>query len=85
MATRNLIGKFEPCPFCGKDDRLSLMPRETFEDLCASHGSAIMRITCERCHVEMHDFTFDEPDFYKRVDLLVQKWNGRCGEVNDIG
>ena len=78
--SRNLIGKFKPCPICGRDGSLVLLSKDSFEELQNNNGYAAVNLECVRCNIEMWEFTFDERNYDLRVDYLADKWNKRFAE-----
>lgn len=70
--------KVKPCPFCGKTEFLSVMPRDFFEELYDKNGGACLTITCSKCHVDMYEHDFNYNDYHAKARILVDKWNRRA-------
>lgn len=64
----------KPCPFCGKEPVIET--REFFENLQSENETACLAIEC-RCGARLYDYTTEEHDYEKRVELLATKWNTR--------
>ena len=82
MEAEELIKDFGPCPFCGKTDKLELTPEKNYSYLCGIHGSAAVRVSCCRCHIDMYDHTVSEHDYYTRIGILREKWSARYDETS---
>lgn len=68
------MSKFKPCPFCGRIPKP--ISKAIFYECEAKHGNAMIAVECE-CGVNFHDYTFDEIDYDKRLEILADKWNKR--------
>lgn len=68
---------FRPCPFCGRED-FEVDDEKFFNDLQAGSedGKCCIRILC-RCGAIFYDYTYDEHDYHKRIEILKNKWNRR--------
>ena len=72
----------KPCPFCGRMDRLEITQADSFRRMekKAPDGMACISMTCKNCYVDMYEHTHDIHDYKQRVQMLMDKWNGRAGE-----
>lgn len=81
MTVTEFYLKAKPCPFCGETDELEVTPRKRFID-CGGDDEAIggcVSVTCNRCNVDVYDFTRKETDYGVRLSMLLNKWNTREG------
>lgn len=75
------INEFKPCPLCGKTDRLELSKREWFYESLHKDGiGSCVRLSCERCHLDLYQHTYKWSDFNTwNYDIVVgelkKKWN----------
>jgi hypothetical protein len=70
------MAEFNPCPFCGGDD-LKVTSKSDFYELQGQYGQASVRVTCWKCDMDMWEFSLNERDYAKRLELLAMKWNRR--------
>lgn len=79
MTATKFYLKAKPCPFCGETDELEVTPHYRFVTNGGSNKDvgACVSVTCNRCNVEMYDFTREETDYGKRLWILLDKWNAR--------
>lgn len=75
MTIKNILDRFEPCPFCGKSD-FDITHKDTYYKLIGKNGSACISIRCLNCDLEMYDHS-RAMKYTARVDNLVAKWNTR--------
>lgn len=75
MKIKNILNRFDPCPFCGKTD-FNITPKKFFVELLEEKGSACISVRCENCSLDMYDHS-DAAEYTVRVDNLVAKWNTR--------
>ena len=69
--------KLKPCPFCGKEPRIS---SEYYEELKEKNGSAMVEIKCDcGASLSIHSFQYQEEEqgLKSMTDKLVEKWNKR--------
>lgn len=81
--TRNVHGipyAVRECPICGKTDRLRITDYEFYEELYKKHGGATLHIECERCHLQMNEFSEHGFNYNKKLERLLKKWNTRSGK-----
>lgn len=74
---------WKPCPFCGKSDRLEVLGETRYEELVNANLRALVQIRCKRCDMVFMDFTFEEKDYNKRMEILRTKWNKRAEGSDD--
>lgn len=84
MIIHNQEYEVKPCPFCQKLDQLTITSIEGFGALYAEDGKATIRLSCERCRVDMYEHDYDGPIYDKKVKKLVNKWNHREEENDGI-
>lgn len=72
--------ELKPCPFCG-NKKFDVTREKIFYELQGETGSASVRLTCWDCQTDMWEHTWAEKDYYKRVELLVKKWNRRADDA----
>ena len=69
---------FMACPFCGRTDKVVVMDKRFFYGLQGEYDTACITVKCERCMVELHDHTWSEKNYERRVDILRREWNKRA-------
>ncbi len=73
------ISEFNPCPICGKTDRLWLSDRNMFFRVLknAGTGSTMVSIGCNRCDIEVHYHTRHSGthNYDIAVGEVKRKWN----------
>ena len=73
------FGAFKPCPFCG-NKVMHLTEKNLFYDAQAKTGYACISVRCYKCKVDMYEHTYDVTGYYKRVEMLREKWNMRASD-----
>lgn len=68
--------ELKPCPFCG-NTKLEVTTKNQFYEVQGEYGVAAICVRCWTCSADMYDHTRTEKDYYKRVQMLVDKWNRR--------
>lgn len=66
---------YNPCPLCGKSDRISVTSKEDYYELLALNGLACISMRCRNCHIEMFEHTSSIRVYEKKVEKLYSKWN----------
>lgn len=62
------------CPICGRTPTVE--SKVMFYELEAKNGKACLSLEC-KCGLQFFDYTFDEKDYDKRVEILSEKWGER--------
>lgn len=71
--------KVKPCPFCGGRE-FEVTPEDFFHELEKKDGDnkACIKMECHKCRwLMMYEYTPEEHDYGKRLELLLAKWNKR--------
>ena len=72
----NRIYEFNPCPICGKRDRMNLTQERDFISLKNRHGVKVVRVCCNRCDIDIFQNGRDASERYHiMVGELKKKWN----------
>jgi len=71
---------FMACPFCGRTDEVVVKDKQFFYRLQGEYDTANMKVECERCKVEMMEYTWSEKNYERRVNLVRRKWNERAAK-----
>lgn len=71
------LGYVKGCPLCGKTDRLTITPKDTFDRLIAESGSACISLDCNRCNWSLTEHDYRGDDYGVKAGILVTKWNTR--------
>ena len=66
---------FNPCPLCGKYDRLEITSRDGFYSFKGEHGVSVVWINCNRCHIEIWSHNCDSGYYTHHLDFLASRWN----------
>lgn len=69
------IKGFKVCPICGKDDKTHALDEASFYKLEALNGTACIKAECIRCGLMVYDFTSEEKEYEKRLEMVRIKWN----------
>lgn len=69
---------FKPCPFCG-NDILIVTDEENFNELCAEHGSSLLRLQCKVCDTDKLLFDIPNNNYWMGLGMLISNWNMRKG------
>lgn len=72
----------KPCPFCG-NTRLFISAENDFNELCEEHGRAMIKMGCNVCKTEMHQFDVPNNNYWLGVGMIISRWNTRNGGNND--
>ena len=67
-----------PCPFCGRYDKLEFTKRENYESNYDRSGSAVVAIHCTRCNLDMYKTAYKVKCYDAKMSILIDKWNNRC-------
>ena len=67
------------CPFCGNQN-LSITEKQSFDELCEEHGSALMQIECRVCNTVNTMFSIPDNNYWLGVGMLIAKWNARWND-----
>ena len=71
-----------PCPICGKVDRLMITERIDFDQM-RSYGGFLMRMECDRCGLELWSHNCDEKEYGPHRRWLIRQWNRMTGGDRD--
>ena len=66
-----------PCPFCGRYDKLEFTRKENYERNYDRSGSAALGIHCDRCSVDMYETSYKMKCYEAKMNVLLEKWNRR--------
>ena len=67
------------CPFCGNQN-LTITEKQSFDELCEEHGSALMQIECSVCNTVNTLYSIPDNNYWLGVGLLIAKWNVRWND-----
>lgn len=77
--------ELKACPFCGKRDCIEWTDEATYYELLGRNGSASIRLSCNRCKVDIWEHSNNDKNYDKKLVRLFKKWNNRtaCEEQDD--
>ncbi len=82
MSNDDRLNAFNPCPLCGKKDRLDLTSQEIYAECLSESGSACVGIDCRRCDLSIYTYGTNPIKYDDRVQILKSRWN-RLAAVPD--
>lgn len=70
------------CPFCGRNITFDNLTSESnFYEVQGRYGRACIGLRCgSPCHTEMYEHTHSERSYWRRVKMLITKWNKRANQ-----